>query len=112
MFFHDGHLFAAEGYSSIIDKLWQEVLWKFMKNFIWRPVIDFSAGIRIAPLSGINYNKYGKVLGNFLLKLFDKDEKSARFLAQKNRKPFFDFLLSDCLKWRRLFGCHYPEANL
>ena len=32
--------------------------------------------------------KYGKVLGNFLIKLFDKDEKSARFLAQKNRKPF------------------------
>ncbi len=61
MFFHDGHLFAAEGYSSIIDKLWQGVLWKFMKNFIWRPVIDFSAGIRIAPLSGINYNKYNKI---------------------------------------------------
>jgi hypothetical protein len=32
--------------------------------------------------------KYGKVLKNFLIKLFDKAGKSARFLAQKNRKPF------------------------
>jgi len=27
-------------------------------------------------------------LKNFLIKLFDKAGKSARFLAQKNRKPF------------------------
>ncbi len=33
-----------------------------------------------------------KVLKNFLIKLFDKAGKSARFLVQKNRKPFVDFL--------------------
>ena len=29
---------------------------------------------------------------------FDKNGR------KKNRKTFLDFLLSDCLKWRRLFG--------
>lgn len=60
MFFYDGQLCAAEGYSSIIDKLWQGVLWKFMKNHK-KIVADSSAFISIALLSGINYNEYNKI---------------------------------------------------
>lgn len=53
------------------------------------PLIKAALNLRVgAGFDVYEKCKYGKVLKNFLIKLFDKAGKSARFLAQKNRKPF------------------------
>ena len=60
---------------------------------------------------------YGKKenLGNVFqkyLNYFIAVQNPAWFLAQKNRKPFLDFLSLAAADERRLFCCYSPDANL
>ena len=54
---------------------------------------------------------FGNVLRKFL-NYFIAAQNPAWFWAQKNRKPFLDFLSLAAADGRRLSCCHSPEANL
>jgi len=59
---------------------------------------------------GKNEN-FGNVFQKFL-NYFIAAQNPALFRAQKNRKPFLDFLSLAAADGRRLFCYHSPEANL